>query len=409
MTSRVVSVVAAMLVAVLAFAQVAEAQVPPRGGPPPGGARVGPPSDDGRRATRPGDPAEVQTFNGRTEYIAVGPAAEAAATLAALEDLGATLVRRRDYPGLGRVGQVVVLPFALAPDLARQAVEAAAPATAFDIHALYGFAQGSPRLFARDLVLRPGGCREPARGAVGIIDGPLDPSHPALTSARVETVAITPGGRPQSSTDHATAVAALIVGEDASGAVAGFARGARLVAVDAFSGSRRRARTDVDMIGAGLDVLLRSGVRLVNLSLSGPANRALADLLTAAAGQGVVMIAAAGNDGRAVGWPAAAPEVIAVTAVDAALRPYARANTGPEIEFAAPGVDVWVARPGGGAYASGTSYAAPIVTALAAQLGAGTTRSAASLRRVLAENARDLGPAGHDRATGWGLAQGPGC
>tara|TARA_R100000322_G_scaffold133072_1_gene88924 strand:+ start:4151 stop:5422 length:1272 start_codon:yes stop_codon:yes gene_type:complete len=353
--------------------------------------------------------SEVQTLNGRTEYIAIGPEGEAAGTARTLLSAGATLVRRRAYPGLGRVGQIFVLPFTLSPERARRLVADAAPATRFDAHGLYRYAEGGPRLYAERMVLGAGRCRAPPSRTIGMIDGPVNLTHPALASARVDAISVAPGGRAAEAPDHATAVAALIVGADARGVYAGFAAGARLVAVDAFSGSGRRERTNVDMIGAGLDVLVRSGVRVINLSLSGGENAALGALLAAAAQQGVVMIGAAGNDGRGVGWPAAAPEVIAVTAVDAAMAPYGRANRGPEIEFAAPGVDLWVARRDSGGYASGTSYAAPIVTALAAQLGAGAALSASDLRRVLRASARDIGAGGRDHATGWGLVQASGC
>ncbi len=122
------------------------------------------------------------------------------------------------------------------------------------------------------------------------------------------------------------------------------------------------------------------------------------------------MIAASGNDntGRSA-LPAAAPEVIAVTAVDAELRPYRRANRGRHIEFAAPGVDLWTAKGGGGGYVTGTSFAAPIVTALAARLGAGASIGITGLRARLAESAQDLGAPGRDTRTGWGLVRAQGC
>jgi subtilisin family serine protease len=121
------------------------------------------------------------------------------------------------------------------------------------------------------------------------------------------------------------------------------------------------------------------------------------------------MIAAAGNDGRErAAYPAAHPSVIAVTAVDAAFRRYRDANYGDHIEFSAPGVDIYVASSRGGNYASGTSYAAPIVTALAARLGAGGGLSLTQIRDRLRGSAVDLGPDGFDSEFGWGLVRG-GC
>jgi subtilisin family serine protease len=68
-----------------------------------------------------------------------------------------------------------------------------------------------------------------------------------------------------------------------------------------------------------------------------------------------------GNGGKeAPAYPAAHPDVIAVTAIDADARIYKKANRGEYIDLAAPGVDVWAAKAGGGgSYRSGTSFAVP--------------------------------------------------
>lgn len=117
-------------------------------------------------------------------------------------------------------------------------------------------------------------------------------------------------------------------------------------------------------------------------------------------------MAAAGNGGADGGlvYPAALPGVIAVAAVDARLRPYRDGTRGSWITLAAPGVEVWV--PGraddGGRYVSGTSFAAPFVTAWVAQrLARGLPVDAATL----CANAHDVPPAGRDVQTGCGLLQ----
>jgi subtilisin family serine protease len=69
----------------------------------------------------------------------------------------------------------------------------------------------------------------------------------------------------------------------------------------------------------------------------------------------------------ALAYPAAYPEVIAVTAVDRNKRSYAEANHGTYIDMAAPGVRIWTALPNNQqGMLSGTSFAAPFVTAIAA-------------------------------------------
>ena len=88
---------------------------------------------------------------------------------------------------------------------------------------------------------------------------------------------------------------------------------------------------------------------------------------------------------------------------------YRWANRGDHVGFAAPGVKVWtIDRAAGGEFRDGTSFAAPFVTALAADLlteepGLGSNDVTEALR----DRARDLGEPGKDPIYGWGLIQGP--
>jgi minor extracellular protease Epr len=82
-----------------------------------------------------------------------------------------------------------------------------------------------------------------------------------------------------------------------------------------------------------------------------------------------VFVGAAGNGGpnAAAGYPAAYEEVIAVTAVDRRGGNWDHANRGTYIDIAAPGVQIRTALPGGkDGLVSGTSFAAPFVTAAVA-------------------------------------------
>ena len=97
---------------------------------------------------------------------------------------------------------------------------------------------------------------------------------------------------------------------------------------------------------------------------------------------GVVPIAASGNTGKAVGYPAAYPEVIAVGASDAADQVTSFSSRGPQVRFIAPGdkiISTWMK--GGFAMASGTSMASPHVAALAALA---VSQGAAGFGQVLA-------------------------
>lgn len=345
--------------------------------------------------------------NGRAEFMTVGPPQEAAVAADALRAAGAAATRTRALPNLDLYIVFYDLRGLSLGD-ARLIVARVAPRTRFDLNALYRLSQGQPRLYAASMLgtstqaCALGGLR------IGLIDGAVDPAHPALAGVRVVTHSVLNGAA--TNPNHGTAVAALIAGRDPTGALTGFAAGADLYAVTAFGRSRGGAAGDVDRIGAALDWLMGNGVRLVNMSFAGPRNDGLDLILTAAALRGAIMIAAAGNDGQDfAAYPAGAPQVIAVTAVDAAGRRYTSANTGPHIEFAAPGVDLYVARRNGGSYASGTSYAAPIITALAARLMARGAGSVDAVRARLRSQSADLGVPGRDSHFGWGLAKGIGC
>jgi subtilisin family serine protease len=149
------------------------------------------------------------------------------------------------------------------------------------------------------------------------------------------------------------------------------------------------------------------------MSFTGPRDELLEAAIRAMAARGIIFVAAAGNEGpnASPSYPAAYPEVIAVTAIGTERTSYARANRGSYIDVAAPGVRIWTAKAGGGAgYESGTSFAAPYVAALVATLagqrpgdGGAATKSAV-LQRLRYE---DLGAPGPDRIYGRGLVLAP--
>jgi subtilisin family serine protease len=104
-------------------------------------------------------------------------------------------------------------------------------------------------------------------------------------------------------------------------------------------------------------------------------------------------------------FPAADPNVIAVTATDAndALLP--QANRGRHISVAAPGVDILVPAPNAQyQMTSGTSVAAAHVSGVVALLiERKPDADPESIRRALQTTAKDLGPRGRDDQFGWGL------
>lgn len=172
-------------------------------------------------------------------------------------------------------------------------------------------------------------------------------------------------------------------------------------------------RADATAIIAALDWMAAQRVTVVNLSLMGQSNALLEQAIKAAASRGLVLVAAAGNEGPSAepAYPAAYPGVIAVAAVNSRGRPYGNNNRGSYIYVAAPGVDIWGADARGGlAFWTGTSFAAPFVTAtLARDIALGRSRDINDGRARIASTARDLGAPGRDPIYGFGLLQSGGC
>ncbi len=251
----------------------------------------------------------------------------------------------------------------------------------------------------------------PAGATVGMIDTGVNIDHEALSGVEVEHFAVAGAERRPSARTHGTAIAVLIAGRrDAR--TPGLLPGARLVAADAFhADASGQDAADAFDIARALDRLAASAAKVVNLSFAGPANLVLERVVQALLDRDVALVAAAGNSGPNADplFPAAYEGVVAVTAVDRNLRPYRQAAAGEHIDFAAPGVRLWTAASvRGGRFRSGTSYAAPFVSAaLAALRAADPALSGAQAIEQLAARAADLGSAGRDETFGWGLVQAP--
>lgn len=251
----------------------------------------------------------------------------------------------------------------------------------------------------------------PAGTTIGMIDTGVNTDHEALSGVGIEHFAVAGPERRPSGRTHGTAIAVLIAGR-AGARTPGLLPGARLVAADAFhADAGGQDAADAFDIARALDRLAASAVKVVNLSFAGPPNLVLERVVRAVLDRDVTLVAAAGNAGPNADplFPATYEGVVAVTAVDRRLRAWRQAAAGEHIDFAAPGVRLWTAASvRGGRFRSGTSYAAPFVSAALAAIRA-TDPSATGPQAVerLAADAVDLGPAGRDGTFGWGLVQAP--
>ncbi|RVJ84705.1 S8 family serine peptidase [Sinorhizobium medicae] len=251
----------------------------------------------------------------------------------------------------------------------------------------------------------PGTC--PAGVRIGLVDTAINPDHIAFEARNIEIVRLASDALPESGKQHGTAVAALLVGS-ATSRTPGLIPGGKLIAVDAFHRAGRQDDVSAAFdLARALDLLAGRQVKVINLSLAGPPNLLLEQAVKEAGERGIIMVAAAGNDGPRAKpvYPGAYENVIAVTATDRQKRPYRRAGRGEHIDFAAPGVAVWTAASVRGARPkTGTSFAAPFVTAAVAMMMASEPDLAPErLRDRLTGHAEDLGDPGKDPVFGWGL------
>jgi serine protease len=210
---------------------------------------------------------------------------------------------------------------------------------------------------------------------------------------------------------HGTHVSGTIAENADNGlAEAGLAPDVSLLPVKVLDASGSGSDSDV---AAGIVWASDHAARVINLSLGGPtSSRVLSDAVSYATAHGVLVVAAAGNESGPVGYPARIAGVLGVGAVDSTLVRASFSNTGTGLDIVAPGVGIVQQTLGAsvGTFAdatlSGTSMATPFVSAAAALvLAVSPTRTPASVSRTLERTAQDLGVAGRDADTGYGLVR----
>jgi Subtilase family len=239
------------------------------------------------------------------------------------------------------------------------------------------------------------------RVLVAVIDSGVDATHPDLAGAVVENLDAANDNAPHA---HGTGMAGAIA---AHRSMLGTAPRVGLLTVRAFSARPNSADGTTFNIIKGLDWAVERGARVINMSFAGPPDPRLRDALARTARRGVVLVAAAGNAGpqSAPLFPAADPNVIAVTATDMDDKLFSGANRGNHIAVAAPGVDILAPSTGGTyQFTTGTSVASAEVSGVVAMLiERNPSLTPADVRRILTRTAKSLGPRGSERDYGSGL------
>lgn len=257
---------------------------------------------------------------------------------------------------------------------------------------------------------------------VAVLDTGVDQDHPDLTNNIVGCVGF---GYPtcEDGHGHGTHVAGTVL---ANGKIIGVAPQASLMAIKICSDSGWCYGDDIAAgiyyAANGEDGVPGTGdeANIISMSIGGDyPDSTIKNAIDYAVGKGVLLVAAAGNDGPDEGtidYPGAYAEVIAAGAIDLNENVPSWSSRGiddgndsiiteREVEFGAPGVSIESTYNNGCyAYGSGTSMATPHVSGLAAKLWQGT---ASETRVYLGTIARDIYTTGYDIATGYGLPIAP--
>ncbi len=151
---------------------------------------------------------------------------------------------------------------------------------------------------------------------------------------------------------------------------------------------------------------VKNGAKVINMSLVlSESSKALEEAVAYAKSKNVVLVAASGNKAKSsLNYPARLASVVAVGATTSKDTRASFSNYGKGLDLVAPGVMIpSYIHDGEIAYSSGTSMAAPHVTAVASLLfSLKPSLTAKQVETILKQSAVDLGAKGYDQTYGYG-------
>jgi thermitase len=244
-----------------------------------------------------------------------------------------------------------------------------------------------------------------ARGTgtrIAIVDSGIDNNHPDIGMISGQRDFVAGDAVANDPYGHGTHVAGIVAALTNNGkGVAGGCPACKLLIAKVMDDG---GDTTATKLARGIDWSVANGADVINLSLAGPDNAAVEKAVNDARASGTVVVAAAGNEYGATTkrYPAAYEKVIAVSATNENDGLAGFSSRGSWVDLAAPGTNILSTGAGGGYYEeSGTSEAAPFVSALAGLL-ASEGRTASEVRQRMESTATDLGAAGDDPNFGHG-------
>lgn len=252
-----------------------------------------------------------------------------------------------------------------------------------------------------------------ARGdgvVVAVIDSGVDAQHPDLAGQVLPGAGFGSSKGTDGTTDtdgHGTAMAGIIAATGRDGGALGIAPGAKILPV----ASSEKEQFTLDVVAESIRWATDHGAKVINMSLgfSSSMTPTLVKAVNYAIEKDVVLVAATGNEGRAVSAPANIQGVIAVSGTTRDGKPWASSNVGADTVLSAPAAGIVTTSPksvypSGYAEVDGTSAASAIVSGVAALVRAKHPRMPAKdVVNALIKSAKDLAEPGRDATTGFGV------
>jgi oryzin len=200
-----------------------------------------------------------------------------------------------------------------------------------------------------------------------VVDSGINEAHVDL-KGRVERGGNLVGGEFKDELGHGTHVSGTI-----GGTTYGVSKKVNLVGVKIFKASLRTltstALSGFNWTVADIIEKKRQDKAVVNLSVGGGKSTAFNTAVENAFKEGIITVAAAGNDGESASRfsPASAPNAVTVGAIDSSWKITSFSNYGDVVDIFAPGnaiLSAWIGSSNATRSLSGTSMAAPHITGL---------------------------------------------
>ncbi|MED1540119.1 S8 family peptidase [Bacillus inaquosorum] len=240
---------------------------------------------------------------------------------------------------------------------------------------------------------------------IAVIDSGISPHDDLSIAGGFSAVSYTSSYKDDNG--HGTHVAGIIGAKHNGYGIDGIAPEAQIYAVKALD---QNGSGDLQGLLQGIDWSIANGMDIVNMSLGTTSDsQILHDAMDKAYEQGVLLVAASGNDGngKPVNYPAAYSSVVAVSATNEKNQLASFSTTGDEVEFSAPGTNITSTYLNQFyATGSGTSQATPHAAAMFALLKQrDPAETNVQLRADMQKNIVDLGTTGRDQQFGYGFIQ----